>query len=208
MTNRATTASRFFETSRRRYGYRLIEQERNQGKGAAVARGIREAAGDIIIIQDADFEYDPREIPIVIQPILDDKADIVFGSRFKKNSPQVHRTYHYFVNYLLTILSNLFSGIYLTDMETCYKAFRADLVKAMNLKSKRFGIEVEFTAYVAKTRARTYEVYISYYPRTFLEGKKISWKDGFAALRHLIYFNYFTSFENAFNNLPERYRPK
>jgi glycosyltransferase involved in cell wall biosynthesis len=190
-----------------RYKFRLIEQERNQGKGAAVIRGIQEATGDVIIIQDADFEYDPREIPFVIQPILDDKADVVYGSRFKKNSPQVHRTYHYFLNYLLTTLSNLFSGIYLTDMETCYKAFRADLVKAMALKSKRFGIEVEFTAYLAKIRARTYEVYISYYPRTYLQGKKISWKDGLAALYHLIYFNWFTPLDTAFHNLPDKYRP-
>jgi glycosyltransferase involved in cell wall biosynthesis len=191
-----------------RFGFRVIEQKPNQGKGAAVIRGIQEATGDIIMVQDADFEYDPREIPELIKPILEDRADVVFGSRFKKTSPQVHRTYHYFVNRLLTAMSNLLSGICLTDMETCYKAFRSDLLKAMNLRSRRFGIEVEFTAYVAKTRARIYEMPISYYPRTRLEGKKINWKDGLAALCHLLRFNWFTSPEKAFPNLPDKYKPQ
>src|SRR5262249_42012694 len=111
-----------------KYAYRILEQKPGQGKGAAVMRGIAEATGDILIIQDADFEYDPNEIPSVIQAILEDKADVVYGSRFKKNAPQVRRTYHYFANRLLTFLSNIFSGIYLTDMETCYKAFRMDLI--------------------------------------------------------------------------------
>jgi glycosyltransferase involved in cell wall biosynthesis len=188
-----------------RFHFRLIEQKPAQGKGAAVIRGIAEARGEILIIQDADFEYDPNEIPSVIQPILDGKADAVFGSRFKKNAPQIHRTYHYFANRLLTLLSNLFSGIYLTDMETCYKAFRADLVKAMNLTSQRFGIEVEMTAYLAKTHARIHEVAISYYPRTRLEGKKINWKDGAAALYHLVRFNFLTSRTQALPQLPARY---
>jgi glycosyltransferase involved in cell wall biosynthesis len=191
-----------------RYGFRLIEQKPCQGKGAAVIRGIREATGDILIIQDADFEYEPNEIANVIQPILDDKADVVYGSRFKKSALQVHRTYHYFANRLLTLLSNLLSGIYLTDMETCYKAFRADLLKAMNLTSRRFGIEVEMTAYLAKTRARIDEIPISYFPRTHLEGKKINWKDGVAALRHLIYFNWCVSPQKAFHDLPDQYLPK
>ena len=106
------------------------------------------------MIQDADFEYSPNDVPALLKPLLDDEADIVYGSRFKQNSPQVHRTYHYFVNRFLTVLSNLFSGIYLTDMETCYKLFRADLIKSMNLTSRRFEIEVELTAYIAKTSAR------------------------------------------------------
>jgi glycosyltransferase involved in cell wall biosynthesis len=186
---------------------RIIAQPTNQGKGAAVIRGIKESHGDFIVIQDADFEYDPNEISVLLKPLLDGKADVVYGSRFKHNTLQVHRTYHYFVNRLLTILSNLFSGIYLTDMETCYKVFRADLLKAMNLRSQRFGIEVELTAYIAKTRARIFELPISYFPRTRLDGKKINWKDGFAALYHLCYFNFATSLSEAFKDLPARYFP-
>ena len=188
------------------YKYRVIEQKPNQGKGAAVIHGIREAAGDLILIQDADFEYDPLDIPSLLEPLLQGKADVVYGSRFK-NSQQVHRTYHYFVNRLLTILSNLLSGIYLTDMETCYKVFRADLLKSMNLQSKRFGIEVELTAYLGKARTRIYELPISYFPRTRLQGKKINWKDGVAALGHLVRFNWLTSLEEAFQSLPPQYSP-
>ena len=188
------------------YNYRVIEQHTNQGKGAAVIRGIQESTGDLIMIQDADFEYDPSDIPALLDPLINNKADVVYGSRFK-NPLQVHRTYHYFVNRMLTILSNLLSGIYLTDMETCYKIFRADLLKPMKLTSQRFGIEVEFTAYVAKVHARIYELPISYFPRTRLQGKKISWKDGFAALRHLVHFNLMVTLDEAFLDLPEKYRP-
>jgi len=190
-----------------RHPIRVIEQSVNQGKGAAVIRAIQDATGDLIVIQDADWEYDPDDIPALIQPLLDDKADVVYGSRFRQTSPQIHRTYHYFVNRYLTLLSNLFSGIYLSDMETCYKVFRAELLKAMRLRSQRFGIEVEMTAYVAKTRARVYELPISYHPRTRLEGKKINWKDGLAALYHLVHFNFAVPFEKAFQNLPKRYWP-
>lgn len=191
-----------------KYGYRLIEHFTNQGKGAAVIWGIQEAKGKIIIIQDADFEYDVFDVPKLIQPIIDGKADVVYGSRFKKSAPQVHRTYHYFVNKFLTMLCNLCSGIYLTDMETCYKAFRSELVQNMNLTSKRFGIEVEFTSYIAKTPARIHELPISYFPRTQLQGKKINWKDGVAAMKHILYFNFFVSFSKAFSEkLPEQFNP-
>jgi len=191
----------------KQYQFQLLEQPHNQGKGAAVIEGIRAATGDFIVIQDADFEYDPKDLPALIQPLVEDRADVVYGSRFKKNAMQVHRTYHYFINYFLTTLSNLLSGIYLTDMETCYKLFRADLLKSMVLTSQRFGIEIELTSYVAKVRARVYELPISYFPRTKLQGKKINWKDGFAALFHLIRFNCFVAFDEAFKDCPKQYWP-
>lgn len=191
----------------KKYNFILLEQPRNLGKGAAIIRGVKEASGDFIMIQDADFEYDPWDVEGLIIPLLENKADVVFGSRFKKSSLQIHRTYHYFINRFLTILSNMFSGIYLTDMETCYKIFRSDLIKSMNLQSSRFGIEVELTAYTAKTSARIYELPINYYPRTSLQGKKINWKDGVAAIFHIIKFNSY-SLDKSFMSLPERYDPK
>jgi glycosyltransferase involved in cell wall biosynthesis len=190
----------------KKHGFKLYFLEKNSGKGSAVRKGIAEATGDFIMIQDADFEYDPQDIPQLLEPLLSGKADVVYGSRFKKSAPQVHRTYHYFVNRFLTILSNLFSGIYLTDMETCYKIFRSDLLKNMKLVSSRFGIEVELTAYLGKVKARIFELPINYYPRTKLQGKKISWKDGLAALYHLIRFNFLIDFESAYRSeLPEHY---
>jgi glycosyltransferase involved in cell wall biosynthesis len=190
------------------YHFTLLLQEKNQGKGAAVARGFQAATGSLIMIQDADFEYDPRDVPSLLQPILENRADVVLGSRFKPNCPQVHRTYHSYVNRILTLMSNLLSGLSLSDMETCYKVGRADIFKAMVLRSKRFGVEVEMVAYIAKTAARVFELPIHYYPRTQLQGKKIGWRDGVAALFHLVSFNLFTSLEKAFQNLPERYRSR
>ncbi|HKY63442.1 MAG TPA: glycosyltransferase family 2 protein [bacterium] len=185
------------------YGFTVLEQPTNQGKGACLIRGIALATGDFIIFQDADFEYDPGEIPLLLDPLLRGAADVVYGSRFKKSSFQVHRTYHYFVNRCLTLLSNFASGMYLSDMETCYKVFRADILKNMKLRSQRFGIEVETTAYLAKIRVRVLEVPISYFPRSRLQGKKIGWKDGFAALFHLVRFNWLTSPQQAFLEIPK-----
>ena len=189
------------------YKFELIALSQNIGKGAAIRAGLPRASGQLIMIQDADFEYDPHDIPKLLQPFLDGCADVVYGSRFKTSALQVHRTYHYFINRLLTILSNLLSGMYLTDMETCYKVFRADLLRSMNLRSDRFGLEVELTAYVAKTSARVFELPITYYPRTYLQGKKISWKDGIAALFHLFRFNLWVNRDEAFSNLPRAYQP-
>ncbi len=166
------TYSRLTQLSKE-FPLQVIRQEKNQGKGAAVRRGIEEASGDFIMIQDADFEYDPNDVPTLLKPLLGDQADVVYGSRFKQTSPQVHRTYHSFVNRILTALSNLFSGIYLTDLETCYKLFRADLIKSMNLTSRRFEIEVELTAYTAKTSAKIFELPISYHPRTQLDCRMV-----------------------------------
>ena len=186
----------------------VIRQANHQGKGAAVRRGLEVTSGDFVMIQDADLEYDPRDVPTLLRPLLDNQADVVYGSRFNQNSPVVHRTYHYFANRFLTSLSNCFSGIYLSDMETCYKVFRADLIKSMNLNSRRFEIEVELTAYIAKTSARIYELPISYRPRTKLEGKKIGWVDGLYALYYLVHYNFFRSFERSFTGLPKKYYPK
>ncbi len=186
---------------------RLLERPRRGGKSVAVAEGIAAASGDYVIVHDADREYDPRDIPRLLEPLLADEADVVYGSRFRRESWRVHRTFHFLANRLLTALSNGLSGIYLSDMETCYKLFRADLVKSMRLRAGGFGFEVEATAYIAKTGARVFEMPISYYPRTRLAGKKIGWTDGLAALWQLLRFNLLVSLEAAFTELPPRYLP-
>jgi len=180
----------------------------NRGKGAALRTGFDLATGDIIGVQDADFEYSLEDIASVIDPIVKGKADIVFGSRFKKNVLQVHRTFHYLVNRFLTILSNIMSGLYLTDMETCYKFFRADILKNINLESNRFGFEPEITAKIARLKVRIMEIPISYFPRSYVDGKKITWKDGVAAIRHILYFNFLTSPRHFFkSSMPHHFIP-
>jgi glycosyltransferase involved in cell wall biosynthesis len=167
----------------------LIRQERNQGKGAAVARGFQAATGDLVVIQDADLEYDPRELPRLMEPILDGRADAVFGSRFTGSPQRVLYFWHRVGNGLLTLLSNMLTNVNLSDMETCYKMARTDLVKSLPLTSARFGIEPELTARFAQAGARIYEVPISYSGRTYAEGKKIGWKDGLAAFWHILRSN-------------------
>jgi glycosyltransferase involved in cell wall biosynthesis len=161
----------------------------NRGKGAALQTGLGLAKGDMIIIQDADLEYDPREYPILLDPILAGKADVVYGSRFLSGPHRVLFFWHYLGNRLLTLLSNIFTNLNLTDMETCYKVFTRQVQEGLRITSKRFGFEPEFTARVARMRARIYEVPISYHGRTYEEGKKIGWKDGIEAVWCIFKFN-------------------
>jgi glycosyltransferase involved in cell wall biosynthesis len=171
---------------------RVVLHERNRGKGAALRTGLAEAKGDIVLIQDADLEYDPHEYPVLLQPILDGKADVVYGSRFAGHG--AHRVlyfWHSVGNRFLTFLSNLFTNINLSDMETCYKVFTRQALEGIELRQDRFGFEPEITAKIVKKRLRIYEVPISYYGRTYEEGKKIGWKDGVQALYCILRYNLF-----------------
>src|ERR1051326_3422955 len=170
---------------------KVLFHEINKGKGAALRTGFAFASGDITVVQDADLEYDPQEIPALIKPILDGKADAVFGSRFLSGAHRVHLFWHYVGNKILTTFSNMLTNLNLTDMETCYKAVKTDILKQMRLKTDRFSFEPEITAKLAKRGCRIYEVPISYSGRDYSEGKKVNWKDGIAAFYHMIRFRMF-----------------
>lgn len=162
---------------------KVIYHPNNLGKGAAIKSGLGHVTGDMVIIQDADLEYDPDEYPKLIEPIVQDKADVVFGSRFVGGEPhRVHLFWHYIGNRFLTLLSNMFTNLNLSDMETCYKVFRTEIIKGIDLEQRGFGIEPELTVKMAKKKCRIYEVGISYYGRSYNEGKKINWKDGLKAV--------------------------
>jgi len=172
-------------------GIRVIRHEKNQGKGGALRTGFAAARGDVVLVQDADLEYDPREYPALLKPILEGRADVVYGSRFLGGPHRVLYFWHSVGNRLLTTFCNMASNLNLTDMETCYKVFRREVLEKVRLKSRRFGIEPEITIKVAKLGCRVYEVPISYAGRDYSEGKKIGWKDGFAALFHIVRFKFF-----------------
>lgn len=169
----------------------LVRHPKNRGKGAAIRSGIAHATGDVVVIQDADLEYDPLDLPALLGPIASGKADAVFGSRFQGGPHRVLYFWHAVGNNFLTLLSNMFTNLNLTDMETCYKVIRSDLLKRLPLRSNRFGFEVEITARLSQAGARIWELPISYSGRTYAEGKKITWRDGFAAIFHILHYNLF-----------------
>lgn len=171
---------------------RFFFQDQNQGKGAAVRRAFKEATGDLFLIQDADLEYDPKDYPRLLEPILDGRADIVYGSRFLGGPQRVLFFWHYVGNKFLTLLSDMVTNLNISDMESCYKVFRREVIESIQLKSNRFGFEPEVTAKIAKNRNwRVYEVPISYSGRTYEEGKKITWRDGFSALYTIVRYSLF-----------------
>ncbi len=169
----------------------VVLHDRNRGKGAALRTGFERVRGDVVIVQDADLEYDPEEYPRLLGPILEGKADVVYGSRFGGETHRVLLFWHYVGNRFLTTLSNMFTNLNLSDMETCYKVFRADLLKRLRLRSNRFGFEPEFTAKVARLGCRIYEVPITYHGRGYEAGKKITWKDGLTAIGCIIRYRFF-----------------
>ena len=176
------------------FDLKILFHPKNMGKGAALRTGFAAAAGEICIVQDADLEYDPQEFPLVIQPIIDGKADVVFGSRFQSGRP--HRVvyfWHRIGNGFLTLLSNIFTDLNLTDMETCYKAFKRDVIQSVRICENRFGFEPEITAKISRRNLKIYEVGISYYGRTYSEGKKIGWKDGVRAIYCILKYNVWRS---------------
>jgi len=171
---------------------KVVYHPKNMGKGASIQSALKHVTGDMVIIQDADLEYDPNEYPKLMAPIIDGKADVVYGSRFLGEGPhRVHLFWHYIGNKLLTLLSNMVTNLNLTDMESCYKLFRTEIIKGIDIHEKGFGIEPEITAKIARTRCRIYEVGISYYGRSYKEGKKINWKDGFKALFIILKYGIF-----------------
>ena len=171
---------------------KIILNDKNFGKGYSVRRGIKEATGDIILIQDADLEYDPFDYPRLIEPIIKGNADVVYGSRFiGSDEKRVLYFWHSVGNFFLTTLSNMLSNLNLTDMENCYKVFKSDIIKNIDLKENRFGFEPEVTAKISKKNLKIYEVGVKYFGRTYSDGKKITWRDGFSALRCIFYYNFF-----------------
>lgn len=170
----------------------LLRHDINRGKGAAIRTALAASTGNVVIVQDADLEYDPADWPSLLEPILDGRADAVFGSRFLSGPHRVLYYWHSVGNWVLTTLSNMATNLNLTDMETCYKAIRGDLARSLHLTSDRFGFEPEVTARLARANARIFEVPISYSGRTYAEGKKIGWRDGLAAFWHIVHFNFFT----------------